>query len=152
MGSTGFAFSIGDELATSFGTSDPIPLCDCGFSEPTLIWLLPGQTVPCGICNCPRTMWRGCNCFPNLDSDGVVAVMSVWCFTTAGKINSAFLSFISLSRQLSAAFRHPGLVSFWTLICLYSTDSRRCSTVVAIVPFTQPGWPLLLNMPSSVSS
>jgi len=36
-GSTAYTVSIGDQLATASGKSDAMSVCDCGFSEPSLI-------------------------------------------------------------------------------------------------------------------
>jgi hypothetical protein len=35
--STGDAFSVSDKLATASGDRDAMPVCDCGYSEPSVI-------------------------------------------------------------------------------------------------------------------
>jgi len=59
------------------GEKTGMNLCDCGFSEPSLMWLLPGREVTGGICDCPRTMSGVCTSSPNVVRDGVAAVMSI---------------------------------------------------------------------------
>jgi hypothetical protein len=41
-------------------------MSNCGFPELSLIWLLPGREVHCGICNIPGPMWRHSISSPNV--------------------------------------------------------------------------------------
>jgi len=52
-GSIGFSFLISDELGSTSGGTDDKRLFDCGLPPPSLRKLLPGQEVPCGICDIP---------------------------------------------------------------------------------------------------
>jgi len=74
-------------------------VCYCRFSEPSLIWLLPGRRVPAVIYNCPLTISRVCIYSAKYIGDGVAAVVSTWCLTTTRTFNSAVPYLISLWRK-----------------------------------------------------
>jgi len=97
--STRFASWICMESVAVPGERTWMNVCDCGFSELSLIWLLSGRDVTAGISDCPRTISRVCICSPTLVGDAVAAVVSIWGLMTAGTINSTVPYFISLSRK-----------------------------------------------------
>jgi len=95
--STGFPCWRGAELGSTAGTRLGIFLFYCGFSEPSLLWQLPGHKVHCGICNIPGTISRHSMSSPNVLSAGATALSSVCGFTTSGTLTSdlPYLEFLS---------------------------------------------------------
>ena len=99
MGSTSFEFSISDKLGSLLSGRDAMCLCHCGSPEPSLIGLLPGQEVPCGIGNIPETrpivvIWS-----PTVVTTGAAVGFSFSGVMTARIINSAVLYFSSHSQK-----------------------------------------------------
>jgi len=82
----GFAFSKGDVLHSPAGSTPGMLAFDCSFIEPSLIWLLPGQDFPHGICEIPGTMSRHSITSPNVVGAGAAASSSVWGRTPAGTL------------------------------------------------------------------
>jgi len=58
MGLTVSAFWVSDELHSLSGWSTGMHLFNCGFPEPSLMWVPPGREVPCGISNIPGMISR----------------------------------------------------------------------------------------------
>jgi len=122
-GPRGFWFLFGDTLGTELGGTDAMPLSDCGFSDPTLIWQVHGWEDPFSICDCPGTITILFIWSPNVVGDGVAAVVSGCGLTTAGILNSAIPYFISLSQKWSAVSPNPGCVNSSCFICLCRNHS-----------------------------
>jgi len=137
--SAGIKSFFGDKSGTALCRRDAICLCDCGVSEPCLIWLLPGWEVVCSICDCPETISRVCICSPNVVNISVAAVVSVWGRTTAGTINSAVLYIIAHSQKYLATYTHPGCNNLSCVICFCRKLSMCYHTSLEIVPSTQLG-------------
>ena len=98
-GSTGFPFSNIDESGFLAGSRLGMLMFHCGFTEPSLIWLLPGRDVPCSMCDILRTMSRHSVSSPNIVGTGAAASSAVCGWTTAGTLNSDLLYFLSVSRK-----------------------------------------------------
>jgi len=94
-GSTGFAFSKSNVSGSAAGSRPDMVVFDCGFTEPSRIWLLPGREVPCGICNIPETMSSLSISSPNVVGGGAEASSSVWGWTTTGTLNWVVPYFLS---------------------------------------------------------
>ena len=133
------------------GARPAIPLSDCRFPEPCLIWLLPGWGVHCGICNIPRTISRHSISSSHAVGAGAAVSSSIGGFTTAGTIDSVVPYILSLSRKYSAASPHPSCVDSSNFISFYRNLSMHCCTVLEIVPITRPGSSSWLRLPCSVS-
>jgi len=142
--------SICDESGMAADIGGTMKLSAWGFSERNLIWLLPCRDVTCGICDCLGTLSRACISSPNVVSDGVAAVGSVWGFPTAETFNSVAPYFLSLSQKWLAASPHPSCVSLSCLICFCRILSMWCCTVLEIVPVTLPGSWSSLSLPCPV--
>jgi len=99
MGWTGFAISICDPSGNALGAGGTIWLSAWGSAESSLIWLRAGWDIIRGICDCSGMISWACLSSPNMVVDGVLAVVSVWGFPTAGTWNSVILYFIRLSRN-----------------------------------------------------
>jgi len=138
-GSSGFAFSKGYISRSAPGSRPDMLVFDCGFIEPSLIWLLPGREVPCGICDIPETILRHFMSCPNVVSAGAAASSPVCGWTTARTINSDVPYLLSISWKMSAASSHPDCVNSSSFICFCRNLSMRCCTILVIVPITQPG-------------
>jgi len=98
-GSTGLDCWICDQSGMWAGRRDGMHSCICGFHEPSLMWLLPGQEVHCGIYNYPGTLSRASGGSLNVIGSDDAASSAVWGWTTAGTFNSVALYFSSLSRK-----------------------------------------------------
>jgi len=72
---------------------------DCGFPKPSLIWLIPGREVPCGICVIPGRMSRNYITSQNVVRAGAATSSSVCSWITAGTLNSYMPYVLSLSRK-----------------------------------------------------
>ena len=110
-GSTGIACSRDDISRTEVGSRLGMLLINCGFTESSLIWLLCGQEVPCGICDIPRTMSTHSISSANVAGVGAVGSSSVCGWKTAGTLNVDMPYSFSLSQKLSAASSYPGCVN-----------------------------------------
>jgi len=122
------------------------------FHQTSLIWLILGRDVPCGIRDIPGTMWRPSRSSSIVVGTGVAASSSVCYWMTARTLNADLPYFLCHSRKWSAAYTHPGWVNSSSFICFRRNLSRRCCTIFAIVPITQPGSSSSLSWHSSVSS
>jgi len=148
---TGFGLWMRDESGSAAEESPLTPRFDCDFPEPNLIWLLPGQEVPSGICNTPGTISRHSISSLNDVSAGVAASSCVCAFVTDGTSNLDLLYILSLLLKQSAASSHPGCVNSSSFICLCRNHSMRCRTILNNVPNTQPGSPYSLSWHCSLS-
>jgi hypothetical protein len=98
-GTIGFTFRNVDESGSAAGSTLGMLDFDCGFTEPSLIWLLPGREVTCGLCDIPGTMSRLSNRSPNV-AGGVARESSFVCgWMTAGTLISVVLYCLSHSRM-----------------------------------------------------
>ena len=147
-----FGFLFGDELGTMSVEGDATSFCCRGLLESSLMWLHPNREFPCGICDCLGSISSDCLSSPNVLSNGLVAVMSVWNLSSAATINLAIPYLISPWQMLSAASPHPGCVILSSLICICSKLSMCCCIVLKILPITQLDLTSLLGLRSSVSS
>jgi len=95
--STACALSKGDESGSAAGSRSGMLVFDCSFAQPTLIWLLPGREVPCGICDIPRTMSRHSIHSPNAVGAGDAVSSSVCSSMTAETLNPDVLYTLSLA-------------------------------------------------------
>jgi len=77
-GYTGFGSRISVELGSVTGEKSSMNCYDCGFSEPSLMLLLPGREAIAGICDCPLTISRGGIYSAYVDGDGVAAIGFIW--------------------------------------------------------------------------
>jgi len=98
-GSTGSDRWIRDKSGIVAGGREWMGSCVCGFWEPSLILLLPGREVTCGICNLLRTLWRVSRGSLNVVGTDDAAPSAVWGWTTAGTFDSVVPYFLSLSRN-----------------------------------------------------
>jgi len=87
MGSTGFAFSIGDEWGTAAGARPGIPDSDWGFPDGSVIWLLPGREVAYSICNILGTLSRHFKSCSNVVAAGAATFWFVCSSTAARTLN-----------------------------------------------------------------
>ena len=147
--STGFEFWFCNELGAASAWRNAICLYYCGFSDPCLIWLLPGQEVPCSIHDCPGTISRLCKSSPHVVGDGVAAVISFWGLTTARTLNLAVPYFVSLSGKWLDTSHHCGWVNSSSLISFCRNLPMPCCTIWAIVCITLPALSSSLSLPSS---
>jgi len=67
------AYIVSDESDSAPGVKDDMHSGDFGFPEPTLIELLPGREVHCGIGDIPETISRVSNRSPNVVGEGAAA-------------------------------------------------------------------------------
>jgi hypothetical protein len=104
-GSAGFAFSNGDESGSTAGSPLGTLDFDCGFTEPSLTLLLPGQEVPSDI---PDTMSRLSISSANIVAGCGRASSFVRGWTTARTLNSDVPYLLSRSPKKSVASSHPG--------------------------------------------
>jgi len=77
-GSTYYDYWIRDELGFGAGGWVRMRLSACGLREPSIIWLLPGQEVTCGICNFPGTLSRVSIGSPNVVGAHDAASSTIW--------------------------------------------------------------------------
>jgi len=137
--STGFAISKGDKLASIGGSRLGIHVFDCGFTQPSLIWMLSGEQIPCRICVIPGSMSRHSISSPNVASAGATASTTVCGWTTAGTLNLDVTECLSHSWRESAASSYPGCVNSSSFICYWRNLSMHCCNILLILPITQPG-------------
>ena len=151
-GSTGFAFSNGDVSCSVVGSKPHMLVFNCGITEPSLIRVLPGREVPCGIWDIPGTISRDLISSPNVVTAWAAASSSVCGWTMARTLNLdvPYLSF--LTQKYLAASSHPRCVNSSSFICFCRNLSMHCCTVLVIVPITQPGSSSSLLLPCFVSS
>jgi len=79
---------IGDRSGIGAGGRDGKRSCVCGFHQPSLIWLISGPEVTCGICNLPGTLSRASIGTPHDVRADYAASSAVWGWTTTGTFNS----------------------------------------------------------------
>jgi len=111
---------MSDELHSWAGARLGIVVFYCGFPQPSLIWLLLGAEVLCGICGIPGTISRHSISSPNVVSEGGDASSSLCGITTAGTLNLDVPYLLSPSRKESAASSQPGCVNWSSFICVWS--------------------------------
>jgi len=116
----GFGFSKCDLSHSAAGSRPDMLTFDCGFIDPSLIWLRLGREVPCGIGDIPGTISRHSIWSPNIVGLGAKASFSVSGWTTARTINSDVPYFLSPSQRKWAASSHPGCVNSSIRIMYFS--------------------------------
>jgi len=138
-GSKSCDFWIGDKLGIGAGPWDGMRASVCGSHKPSLIWLLPGQEVTCGICNVSWTLSRVSIGSPNFVGTGDAA----W---SAARVErqpepSILSSRSSYPSHGSSQPRLPGLVASIHEASLASAENAPCD----VVPFKR-----LFQSPSRV--
>jgi len=151
-GSTGFTCLIGDKLGPVLGARATMYLCDCGFAEPNLIWLLTGRPEPCWICHIPGWISRVSKCSPNVEAVGTAVTLSISGLMTSGIINSAIRCFLSLLAKRLAGYSYPRCVNLSSATFMSGYISMQWCTILEILHVTQPGSSSLHSWPSSDSS
>jgi len=146
-----FDFWMVDEAGAEGGGRDGMHSCVWCFHEHSLIWLVRGREVRCGICDFPGTLSRVSIGSPTVVSAEEAASSAVWGWTTAWTLNAVIPCFLSLSRNKSDGSPQPGCVNLWSFICFCWKRSLWCLIVSEIVPITQPGSSSSLSLPSSGS-
>ena len=129
-----------------------MPLGAFWFAERSLIWLLRAWQVLCRFCHIPGTISRVFNSPPNIFGAGGSTTSSICGLTTSTTFDSAVPYFLSVSQQYRGASPDPGCVKSSRFMGICWKLSMRCSTVLEIVPITQPSSSSSLRMPSSICS
>jgi len=143
---------MSDKLGSVAGARQDILMFDCSLPEPSLIWLLSGQEVSCGICNILGTMSKHSRRSQNFITASTAASSSVCSFRTTRTLTSDVLYFLSLPPKLSAASPDPSWVNSSRFNYLFQNFSMRCCTILETEPITQLGSSSFLSWPCSVCS
>jgi len=98
-GSTCLDCWIWDQSGNGVGGRDGMHSFVCSFCQPSLIWLLPGGEVTCGICNFPETLSRVSRGSLNVLATYDPASSAVWGWMTAGTSNSVVPHILTLWRK-----------------------------------------------------
>ena len=103
-------------------------LCNCGSSDPSLIWLLPSREVTAGISDCPWAISRVCICTPTVLRDGVAAVVFIWGWQSPEP--SIWQSYTSYLFHESSWLHPPIWVGSISQTSSASAENSPCSAVL----------------------